>query len=204
MRDSAVIGGELVGGVLGGHAALKGVAAHADRFLVGQGDLGVGKWNALRDEDLALDQVDTGDDFRHGVFHLDTRIDLDEVEPSGFHVDKKFDGPGVVVLHVLTDLDRRVADIGAQLRIEIVGGGDFDDLLMAALNRAIAFVKVNEVAVTVAQELHFDVLRLADELFEEDVGNAEGRSRLAPCLIDGGVEPGRGFDDAHAATAASH
>ena len=46
--DPAVVGRELVLGVLGGHPALEGVALHLDRSCVGQVDLGVGERLALR------------------------------------------------------------------------------------------------------------------------------------------------------------
>ncbi len=88
--------------------------------------------------------------------------------------------------------------------IEVVRRRDLDDLLMPALDRAVAFVKVNEVAVPVAQELHLDVLGLADELLDEDVGHAEGGPGLAPRLVERGVERVGRLDDPHAAAAAAH
>ncbi len=65
---------------------------------------------------------------------------------------------------------------------------DLDDLLVPALNRAVALVKMHQVAVLVAQNLDLDVLGLADELLDEDVGHAEGRAGLAPRLVERGVE----------------
>ena len=78
--------------------------------------------------------------------------------------------------------------LAAHGRVEVGGRRDLDDLLMPALDRAIAFEKMDEVAVRVAQELHFDVLGLADELLEEDVGHAEGGAGLAARLVERGVE----------------
>ena len=92
----------------------------------------------------------------------------------------------------------------ADFRVEVVRRRDLDDLLVPALDRAVAFVKVNEVAVPVAQDLHFDVLGLADEFFDEDVGHAERGARLAPRLVEGGVECLGRLDHAHAAPAAPH
>ena len=49
-----------------------------------------------------------------------------------------------------------------------------------ALINALALGKV----MLVAQELDFDVLRLANELLDENVGNAEGGARLAARLVE--------------------
>ena len=58
--------------------------------------------------------------------------------------------------------------------VQADGGGDFDDFLVAALHRAIALVQVDDVAVVVAENLHFDVLGAGNVFFEEDGGIAEG------------------------------
>ena len=47
-------------------------------------------------------------------------------------------------------------------------------------------------------------LALRDELFDEDVGNAEGGPGLAPRLVERGVERVGRLDHAHAAAAAAH
>src|SRR5208282_2996278 len=53
-----------------------------------------------------------------------------------------------------------------------------DDLLVAALDRALALAEINNVAVLVAQHLDFDVARIGDEFFDEDAIIAEARFRL--------------------------
>ena len=47
-------------------------------------------------------------------------------------------------------------------------------------------------------------LALLDELFDEDVGHAEGGPRLAPGLVERGVESVGRLDDPHPAAAAAH
>ena len=54
--------------------------------------MGVADAMPLRDADLGLDQVDTRDFLRHGMFYLDARIDLD----------KKL----LVLLQIIKELDR--------------------------------------------------------------------------------------------------
>ena len=108
--DPAVVGRELVFGVLGGHAALQGIALHLHGLLRGQVDLRVGERLARGDQDLALDQVDVGDDLGDGVLDLDARIDLDEVERAGLDIDQEFDRSGVLIPDVAAERDRGVAD----------------------------------------------------------------------------------------------
>ena len=63
---------------------------------------------------------------------------------------------------------------------------------------------MDEIAVLVAEELHFDVAGAGDELFEKHVGDAEGGAGLAAGLVEGVVELVRRQGDAHAAAAAAH
>ena len=63
---------------------------------------------------------------------------------------------------------------------------------------------MHEPAVAVADELHLDVLRAFDELFEEDVGDAEGGTRFTLGGVERGFELIRAVNDAHAATATAH
>ena len=56
---------------------------------------------------------------------------------------------------------------------------DLDHFLMPPLHRAIAFPQVDEVAVPVAEDLHFDVLGPGDVALEEDFGPAEGGAGFA-------------------------
>ena len=65
---------------------------------------------ALGDKDLALDQIDAGDDFGDRVLDLDARVDLDEEEFAAIHVEQKLDRPGVVVIGRLAKAHRGVAD----------------------------------------------------------------------------------------------
>ena len=100
--------------------------------------------------------------------------------------------------------ERGVADGLAERRVEVVGRGDLDDLLVPPLDRAVALVEVDQMAVRVAQQLHLDVLGAADELLEEDVGAAEGGLGLAAGLVERRVELLGRLDDPHAAAAAPH
>ena len=139
-------------------------------------------------EDLALHHVVAGHLLGDGVFDLNARIDLDEVELAGVGVDEELDGGGVVEPDGPADGQRRVEDALPQGRVEVRRRGDLDDLLVAALDGAVALEEVDEAAVPVAEQLHFDVAGAADELFEEHVGDAEGGAGLAAGLVEGVVE----------------
>ena len=147
------------------------------------GDAGLGQRAdpaALGDPDLRLDDVEAGDDLGHRVLDLDARVDLDEVEGAGVGIHQELDRAGADIVGGAADLERRLAQGRAALLVEIGGGGALDHLLVAALDRAVALEQVDEVAVAVAQELHLDVARAADQLLEIDLVLAEGGLGLAP------------------------
>jgi hypothetical protein len=108
----------------------------------------------------------------------------------------------------------RVIDLSAQPKrgftqfpalvfIEIRRGRALDDLLVAALNRAIALEQVDEVAVRVAQNLHFDMACATHQLFDIDFIVAERSLRLAARALHLPAKFGFGLDHAHAAAAAT-
>ena len=70
---------------------------------------------SLRDQDLALDQVDAGDDFGHRVLDLDARVHFDEEEFVLVEVEQELDGAGVAIVDRLAQPHGRVADVFAQL-----------------------------------------------------------------------------------------
>ena len=74
---------------------------------------------------------------------------------------------------------------------------------MAALHRALALGKVDDVAVGVAEDLHLDVARVFDELLDVDLGVAEGALGLALRGSHRRRAARRGGDQAHALAASS-
>ena len=158
----------------------------------------------MGDEDLRADDVAAGDDFRDGVFDLDPRVDLDEVELLGIGVVQELDGAGVVDADGAADGERGIEDALPHVVREVRRGGEFDDLLVPPLDRAVALEQVDEAAVLVAEELHLDVLGAGDELFEEGVRVAERLARLALGGFERVLQLVRGVDDTHAAAAAAH
>ena len=108
------------------------------------------------DTNLSLDQIDTGDHFGYWMFNLDARVDFDEVKIT-FLVDNKLNRPGVLVTHFDNQPLRRFTNRLARLLWKKRGWTLFNQLLMATLNRAIAFVQMARVAVQVRNHLNFNV-----------------------------------------------
>ena len=86
-----------------------GVDSAFDRSPTGF-DIGLfeGKFLVGSDEDLRLDEIDTGDHFGDRMFDLDPRVDFDEVKIV-LLVDDEFDGSSVVVVGLLDHAHRGVA-----------------------------------------------------------------------------------------------
>ena len=169
----------------------------------GQVHFGAVQREALRHLDLAAHQVDAGDHFGDGVLHLDARVDFDEVPVAGIGVHQELDGAGVVVAGGAGERDGGIGKRGANGGIERDRGRDLHHLLMAALHGAIALVEMEDVAVAVAQDLHFDVAGAADEALQEDGVVAEGGAGFAAGFLQAAGEIGGFLDHAHAAAAAA-
>ena len=138
----------------------------------------------FRDADLRLDDVDAGDHFGHRVLDLDARIDFDEIELAGVCVLQELDGAGIEVPDGAPDAQAEFAEFKPLRFVEENGRRALDDLLVATLHRAVALVEVHQVAVLVAEDLHFDVARAPHQLLEVDLVVAEGGFRLTPCRGD--------------------
>src|SRR5439155_2771413 len=83
-----------------------------------------------------------------------------------------------------------------------VRGRLLDEFLVAALQRAVPVAEVHHIAVAVAQDLHLDVTRMADEALDEDPLVAERLTRLARGRGPRAGEFFRPIDEPHAASAA--
>src|SRR5579871_1357919 len=156
---------------------------------------------ALGDEDLAADKIDAGDHFGDRVFDLDARIDLNEVPLAGIGIDQKFDGAGVVIAGGAPETDGGVSQSAADLRGQALGRRDFDNLLVAALHGAVALVKVDDVALAVAENLDFYVAGATNVALEKHRIVSEGGTGFTTGLFQALDEIGRLIDHAHAAAA---
>src|SRR5262249_16905440 len=126
-----------------------------------------------------------------------------EVQVVRVGVDEKLDGAGIVVAYGAANRDGGVANLLPDGQGQIGRRSDFDDLLMTALDRAIALPQVGEIAVTIAEKLDLGVAGAGDELLDEDLVAAKRVERLAARGLEGVGEILGLLDDAHSASAAA-
>ena len=112
--------------------------------------LGEAQLVARGDADLLLHDVDARDHLGDGVLHLHAGVHLHEEEVAAL-VQQELDGAGVEVADGLGGLHGGVADALAQGRVEGRAGALLDELLVAALDGALALAQVHDVAEEVAQ-----------------------------------------------------
>src|SRR5207247_8606856 len=105
---------------------------------------------------LLLDEVDPGHPLRDGVLDLEARVDLEEIE-FPVRVDEELHRAGVLVPDGGDEPARGFAHGGPERPVHERRRRLLDQLLMAALNGALALAPVDDVAVAVGENLHLDV-----------------------------------------------
>src|SRR5690606_10391681 len=153
-------------------AALDGRALQHDLIL------GPRELAPARNPDLLLDDVDVGDKLRDRVLNLEPRVHLKEVEVAVL-IHEELNRARVDVVHRLGCRHRYPAHPLAQVGIHDGRRGLLQQLLVPALDGTLALAQVDHIAVAVREDLHFDVARALDELFQIDRALAKGRLRLA-------------------------
>ena len=154
------------------------------------------------DPHLGDDEVDVGDLLGDGVLDLDARVHLDE-DVAAVLAEEELDGAGVEVADRLGEAHGVGAHLRAGVGVEVGRRRDLDDLLVAALHRAVALVQVQHGAGAVGEHLHLDVPRVDHGLLEVERRVAERGVGLALGRLER-LAQGRGVvDAAHAAPAAA-
>src|SRR5581483_12041656 len=143
---------EAVRGVLGVDATLDGGAARLDVVLP------PGQTLAGRHGDLRLYEVEAGTQLGDRVLDLQTGVDLEEVVRAVGGEDE-LDGAGVHVAAGARGLDRGVEQAGARGGGQAGRGRLLDQLLVAALDRAIALAEGHDFAVRIGEDLDLDMAR---------------------------------------------
>ena len=134
---------------------------------------------AAGDPDLLAHEVEPRHHLRHGVLDLKAGVHLEEVV-GAVGVEQALDGAGVRVADGPGGVDGDGADPLAQLRRDGGRGRLLEDLLMAALDRAVALAEVDDVAVEVGEHLHLHVPRPLEIALQVD--GVVGEVRLALAL----------------------
>ncbi|MGX1040664.1 hypothetical protein AB7M41_000370 [Bradyrhizobium diazoefficiens] len=185
-------------------AELHGVAARLrDRSLR---KVERGQRAACCDRELGADEVEAQHRFRHGVLDLEPRIGLDEGKAILRRaVDQELESTEIVVSRGGRELPRRLDDAAAQGLAQRRARRHLDQLLVPALDGAFALPEMRDRTMTVADDLHLDMTRLADQPLGIDAVEAECRLGLGLAARIGFRQIGRILDHAHAAaTAAGH
>ncbi len=157
---------------------------------------------AARDPDLRPHQVDAGHHLGDGVLDLDAGVHLEEVEVL-VGADHELDRARADVADARGGLDRDLAHGAADLVVDERRRRFLDDLLVAALHRALALEDVDRVAVRVRQYLHLDVVRAEHELLDVEAVVAERRLGLGAHGAKRGRELVLARDHPHALAAAA-
>src|SRR5262249_57232084 len=114
-----------------------------------------------RDENLLADEIEAGDELGDGVLDLDARVHLEE-EPLALRGEKSLDGAGAPIPDRASGGDRYLADPGADLFVDCRRRRLLDELLVAALDRAVALAEEQFVAVRIGDALCLDVARILE------------------------------------------
>ena len=158
---------------------------------------------AFGDLDLGLNDINAGDFFSYSVFDLNAGVHLDEVELAGIHIHQEFDGARAFVIHMGTDLATQFTQALALGFGQVWGRGALDDLLVATLDRAIAFPQMIDRAMGIPEDLNLYVARPHDHLFQITLAIAEGGFCFAASLADFLFQFVLAHDRAHAASTAA-
>ncbi len=157
----------------------------------------------MGDQNLTAHDVDTGDNFSYGVLYLDAGVHFNEEPFVGVQIVEEFNSAGVVVADGFCNLYGGLAEVVADFVGQADGRGDLNDFLVPPLDRAVALVQVDDVALFVAEDLHFDMLGPLDIALEENGGVAEGALGLALGFFEEMFKILGVFDHAHAAATAA-
>ncbi len=157
---------------------------------------------AVGDLELLQHQVDARGFLGDRVLDLKPGVDLQERDQPVL-ADQIFDRAGAVVVRFFADPLGGFVDFFALCVGQERRGRLFDELLEAALQRAVTGAGHDDVAVLVGDHLRFDVARLVQVALDEAFAAAERRDRLAGRRLEqlGDLLDGAGH--LHAASAAA-
>ena len=123
---------------------------------------------AGRDADLRLHQIDAGNGLGNRMLHLNARVHFDEVEVA-LLIHQEFDGAGIAVADGANGFAQLLHDAIAHLGAQCRRRRFFQQLLMPALDAAVALAEDFDVAMFVGQKLEFDMTRRGDVFFQINI-----------------------------------
>ena len=109
-------------------------------------DLGGIQSVPLSDQKLSLNEVDTGNHFGNGMFHLNTGVHFDKVMIP-FFIHEEFNGTGIDITDFFGDFHSVFVNGCQNIFIDGESGSIFHHFLITALYRAVSFKKMDNIAV---------------------------------------------------------
>ena len=175
-----------------------GIQTHFDRVTIERYlRLGDRQHFPTGDANLPGDQIQSGDCFGYRVLDLQPRVHLHE-EKLAARIQQKLHGAGADITDRLRRTHSRFAHCPAQLGRQTRRRGFFDDFLVPTLDRAVALVEVQAVAVLIGEHLNLHMTRLEQILFHQHPRVAKRRLRFALRRGEGFSELADILDDFHA------
>ena len=131
--------------------------------------------------ELLAHDVDAGHHLGHRVFDLHSGVDLENENSLRSRSTRNSTVPAPVV-QVVPERDGGVGDALAEITRQHGGGRLLDQLLEAALGRAVPVAEVDDAAVVVAEQLHLDVPGVLDVPLDVHAPVSECSLGLAPAV----------------------
>ncbi len=152
--------------------------------------------------DLLLHEVDARRHFGDWMLDLHARVHLHEVKLALF-VHQELEGAERRVVRCGDGLANQLAHLSALVGRHGGARSFLHDLLVAALERALALAERPDAAVLIGEHLEFDVPRRFDETLEVDVGVGEPGHLLGGRRLESARELARIAHDPHAPSASA-
>ena len=151
---------EMVVRIFGIDAAFYGVSGKSDVVLC---DFqGFSCCNA----DLCADEIKAGHCFSDSMLYLNARIDFHKIEFIIGKIQQKFHRTDIGVMDALGCFDGETSDAVTHVLRQSDGRRFFQQFLIAPLQRAFAFAEVQDFAIVVRDDLHFDMAGVFDVMFK--------------------------------------
>ena len=136
------------------------------------------------------------------MLDLEARVHLEE-EVLALAREEAFDRPRRAVPDGTGGVDRDPADLGAELLVDGRGRRLLDELLVAALDRAVALAEMDDGSVPVGEHLHLDVTRVVEVALDVDGRVGEVRLPFAASGLERALDLVRRGDDLEALPSAA-
>ncbi len=116
-------------------------------------------------KNLRAYNINSGDLFGHRMLDLNAGIHLNEEPLVGVLIEQKLNRTRVIISNFLGQLHAGITKFLDHLFGQSDGRGDLHDFLITSLDRTITFVKMNDIALTVTENLDFQMLSPPDISF---------------------------------------